>query len=151
MALVSTYTSTELPTFWAGINLRQKRQNKHGKSLSPWFDIRNSLFRSQAEFTIMVAPRTLWRYQSYASGLWTGKHFLRYCLLTLTRISQVICLPVGPRCDTCDLSTKGLCPSARTVNVKNRKTITFKEGTESRPQVEITLEEVEESKAVPVA
>lgn len=25
----------------------------------------------------------------------------------------MVCLPIGPRCDTCVLSSKGLCPSAR--------------------------------------
>ena len=62
-------------------------------------------------------------------------------------IVQVVCLPVGPRCDACDLSTKGLCPSARSVNVKNRKTIVFTaEGNEANPDIEIALEEVEEKK-----
>lgn len=28
-------------------------------------------------------------------------------------VLQTVCLPVGPRCDLCDLSSNGLCPSAR--------------------------------------
>ena len=61
---------------------------------------------------------------------------------------QVICLPVSPRCDMCELSAKGLCPSARKVVTKGkgRKEVVFvnkkdvlagKEG----PEVEIMLEE----------
>ncbi|KAF8162738.1 DNA glycosylase [Crassisporium funariophilum] len=45
----------------------------------------------------------------------------------LVGFGQVVCLPVGPRCDVCDLSKKGLCPSARTVvkATKKRKAIVF--------------------------
>ncbi|PPQ78354.1 hypothetical protein CVT25_011637 [Psilocybe cyanescens] len=72
----------------------------------------------------------------------------------LVGFGQVICLPVGPRCDMCDLSTKGLCPSARTVTSKNRKEIVFTKvtkGQESPPKVEIKLEEETEKKFVPPA
>ena len=67
----------------------------------------------------------------------------------LVGFGQVICLPVSPRCDVCELSAKGLCPSARKVvtKAKGRKEIVFfdtkgtsesvgKEG----PEVEIVLE-----------
>ena len=37
------------------------------------------------------------------------------------RFPQVICLPVGPRCDTCTLSSQGLCSSARIIKPKNKK------------------------------
>ncbi|KAG0699002.1 DNA glycosylase [Suillus ampliporus] len=33
---------------------------------------------------------------------------------TLVGFGQTICVPVGPKCDSCTLSTEGLCPSART-------------------------------------
>lgn len=37
---------------------------------------------------------------------------------------QVVCVPVGPRCDLCELSTKGLCPSAqKTSKSKTRKAV----------------------------
>ncbi|KAG1768980.1 DNA glycosylase [Suillus occidentalis] len=32
----------------------------------------------------------------------------------LVGFGQTICVPVGPKCDSCTLSTKGLCPSANT-------------------------------------
>ncbi|KAF8710851.1 Endonuclease III -like protein, partial [Rhizoctonia solani] len=44
----------------------------------------------------------------------------------LVGFGQVICLPVGPRCDSCLLS-QGLCPSANTkATGKGKKPITFK-------------------------
>ena len=57
-------------------------------------------------------------------------------------------VPVSPRCDVCELSAKGLCPSARKVvtKAKGRKEIIFfdkKEtsaGKEGGPEVEIVLE-----------
>jgi len=64
----------------------------------------------------------------------------------LVGFGQVICVPAGPRCDECVLSKKGLCPSARVVDGKNRKAILY---VEASPEVEITLEEVEEKKYVP--
>ena len=55
----------------------------------------------------------------------------------------MICLPVAPRCDVCDLNTKGLCPSAqKVVNTKNRKTIVFSTpGEDTHPKLEVKLEE----------
>ncbi|KAF8959767.1 DNA glycosylase [Flammula alnicola] len=68
----------------------------------------------------------------------------------LVGYGQVICLPVSPRCDVCDLSTKGMCPSARKVDSKNRKAIVFTSVQESPAKVEIALEgEVEEKKFSP--
>jgi len=71
----------------------------------------------------------------------------------LVGFGQVVCLPVSPRCDVCELSAKGLCPSARKVVKvsKNRKEIIFSKvegdpGEGSLPKVEIALEEkVEEA------
>lgn len=37
---------------------------------------------------------------------------------------QMICLPVNPKCDVCDLSACGLCPSARRVLGKVKKSTT---------------------------
>jgi endonuclease-3 len=59
---------------------------------------------------------------------------------------QTICLPVGPRCDLCELNTKGpgRCPSAqKVVNPQNRKTVVMSEVvyTDLGPKVEIQVEE----------
>ncbi|KAF9557740.1 DNA glycosylase [Agrocybe pediades] len=68
----------------------------------------------------------------------------------LVGFGQVICVPVSPRCDVCELSVKGLCPSARVVNSKKRKAIVFTEVKESPPKIEITMEEeTEEKKFIP--
>ena len=41
----------------------------------------------------------------------------------LVGFGQTICLPVGRRCETCDLSTKGLCPSAVVERKKSVKRV----------------------------
>jgi len=62
--------------------------------------------------------------------------------------NQVICLPVGPRCDSCELSTAGLCPSAqKNVKSKTRKTrslvsLAFNSTSDlASPKIEIAVEE----------
>jgi endonuclease-3 len=48
---------------------------------------------------------------------------------------------VSPRCDLCDLSSKGLCPSARkVVSAKSRKT-NIGQKNASTPKVEIGVDE----------
>ncbi|KIM49604.1 hypothetical protein M413DRAFT_407778 [Hebeloma cylindrosporum] len=64
----------------------------------------------------------------------------------LVGFGQVICLPVSPRCDHCDLSTKGLCPSAKKVNTTNRKAIVYTKSEESFPRIEVALDEESEDK-----
>ena len=54
---------------------------------------------------------------------------------------QVICLPVGPRCDLCTLSREKICPSAQTV-VKSRTKKASTVKAESGPKIEIAIEEV---------
>ncbi|CUA72174.1 endonuclease III [Rhizoctonia solani] len=45
----------------------------------------------------------------------------------LVGFGQIICLPVGPRCDSCALNTQGLCPSANTkATGKGKKPIVYK-------------------------
>ncbi|QRW00820.1 HhH-GPD superfamily base excision DNA repair protein [Ceratobasidium sp. AG-Ba] len=45
----------------------------------------------------------------------------------LVGFGQVICLPLGPRCDACALATEGLCPSASSkASAKGRKPIVYK-------------------------
>lgn len=43
----------------------------------------------------------------------------------LVGFGQVICLPVGPRCDVCLLGQQKLCPSRVAVNAANRKEVAF--------------------------
>ena len=56
----------------------------------------------------------------------------------------MICLPVGPRCDLCDLSTTGLCPSAKKIpKSKGRKAalaVSTVPESGSLPAIEIELE-----------
>lgn len=61
-------------------------------------------------------------------------------------LKKVICLPVSPRCDACDLNTKALCPSAQKVtNAKNRKTIVFSSPEDyAYPKLEVKLEKEQE-------
>ena len=53
---------------------------------------------------------------------------------------KVVCLPVGPKCDTCTLSTQNLCPSAAVSKSKVRKTTTVKPES-AGPKIEIAIEE----------
>ncbi|KAK7040261.1 alpha,alpha-trehalase nth1 [Paramarasmius palmivorus] len=65
----------------------------------------------------------------------------------LVGFGQMVCLPVGPRCDQCVLSTEGLCPSAQQPKAKKtRKTKAevkreIKTEDEGGPKIEISLEE----------
>jgi endonuclease-3 len=59
---------------------------------------------------------------------------------------QVICLPVGPRCDVCLLGQQKLCPSRVAVNPANRKEINFNFA-DAGPKVEIAYEEEVKVKA----
>ncbi|KAG6867662.1 hypothetical protein C0993_012604 [Termitomyces sp. T159_Od127] len=66
----------------------------------------------------------------------------------LVGFGQVVCVPVGPRCDLCELSTKGLCPSAQKPSKsRTRKTVVLaSEASTSRslPKVDIEIEAEEE-------
>lgn len=53
---------------------------------------------------------------------------------------QVVCLPVGPRCDVCLLARENLCPSRENVKTAGRKAIGFTftaEHAAGGPKVEI--------------
>ncbi|KAG5337609.1 hypothetical protein C0989_009169 [Termitomyces sp. Mn162] len=69
----------------------------------------------------------------------------------LVGFGQVICTPVGPRCDLCELSTKGLCPSVqKTSKSKTRKAVTLASEAStsvsgSLPKVEIEIKAEEEN------
>ncbi|KAG6854166.1 hypothetical protein C0991_009818 [Blastosporella zonata] len=55
----------------------------------------------------------------------------------LVGFGQVVCLPVGPRCDTCQLSTNDLCPSVqKPFRSKTRKPIVLS----PLPKVEVEIE-----------
>ncbi|EGN96402.1 hypothetical protein SERLA73DRAFT_170779 [Serpula lacrymans var. lacrymans S7.3] len=63
----------------------------------------------------------------------------------LVGFGQMVCLPVGPLCGSCRLSSLGLCPSAQgTATAKKRKTsarMTVDEPIHPGPKVEIAIEE----------
>jgi endonuclease III len=60
---------------------------------------------------------------------------------------QTICLPVGPKCDSCTLSSGGLCPSASTKPArsptKRKRGSTSDLERESGPKVDIAIESSE--------
>ncbi|KAG2040271.1 DNA glycosylase [Suillus americanus] len=62
----------------------------------------------------------------------------------LVGFGQTICVPVGPKCDSCTLSTKGLCPSANTKpqrSLKKRKRQSSANlEHESGPKIDIAFE-----------
>ncbi|EKM83215.1 hypothetical protein AGABI1DRAFT_69456 [Agaricus bisporus var. burnettii JB137-S8] len=71
---------------------------------------------------------------------WLPTEFHREINHMLVGFGQVICLPVGPRCDMCDLSTKGLCPSAqKAVKRSKRKVVVL--DSPAKVKVELEVEE----------
>ncbi|KAL1947185.1 hypothetical protein VTO73DRAFT_14146 [Trametes versicolor] len=61
----------------------------------------------------------------------------------LVGFGQMICLPVGPKCDTCELND-GLCPSARKVvkaSTSKSRSKKVSSTTTSGPKIEVELEE----------
>ncbi|KAF9265935.1 DNA glycosylase [Marasmius fiardii PR-910] len=60
----------------------------------------------------------------------------------LVGFGQMICLPVGPRCDQCTLSKDKLCPSAQTPKARKTKSVKIKTTMESvgRPKIELEYE-----------
>ncbi|KAF9009598.1 DNA glycosylase [Cyathus striatus] len=77
---------------------------------------------------------------------WLPKELHREINYMLVGFGQVICLPVGPRCDQCTLATKGLCPSAQKVTKKTTKTkrVTTVKKASAEPEVEVAVEEEQE-------
>lgn len=76
-----------------------------------------------------------------------GFHLSHLERVVVTFAKQTICLPVGPKCGSCTLSSGGLCPSASTklarspVKRKRQSKLDF-EG-ESGPKVDIAIESSE--------
>ncbi|KAG1865374.1 DNA glycosylase [Suillus subluteus] len=62
----------------------------------------------------------------------------------LVGFGQTICVPVGPKCDSCTLSTKGLCPSANTKPPRSPKKRKRQSSAnlehESGPKIDIAIE-----------
>ncbi|KAJ9123077.1 hypothetical protein QFC22_001266 [Naganishia vaughanmartiniae] len=58
---------------------------------------------------------------------WLPPHLFKPINHVLVGFGQVVCLPVGPRCDVCLLGIERLCPSrvANVNNVKGRKVVDF--------------------------
>ncbi|XP_006458690.1 hypothetical protein AGABI2DRAFT_63644 [Agaricus bisporus var. bisporus H97] len=71
---------------------------------------------------------------------WLPTEFHREINHMLVGFGQVICLPVGPRCDMCNLSTNGLCPSAQKV-VKSSKRKVVVLDSPAKVKVELEVEE----------
>ncbi|KAI0296854.1 DNA glycosylase [Russula brevipes] len=66
---------------------------------------------------------------------WLPTEFHKEINHLLVGFGQVICLPVGPRCDLCTLSTRNICPSAQATVAKSRTKRT------AGPKIEIAIEE----------
>ncbi|KAI6150230.1 hypothetical protein EDD17DRAFT_1638768 [Pisolithus thermaeus] len=63
----------------------------------------------------------------------------------LVGFGQTVCLPVGPKCDSCTLSSARLCPSAQTKKSTkrgSRDSVSTNSPAESdpRPKIEIEVE-----------
>lgn len=62
----------------------------------------------------------------------------------LVGFGQTICVPIGPKCDSCTLSTKGLCPSANTKPPRSPKKRKRRSSAdlehESGPKIDIAIE-----------
>ena len=57
---------------------------------------------------------------------WLPPHLFKPINHVLVGFGQVVCLPVGPRCDVCFLGAERICPSrVANVNVKGRKVVEF--------------------------
>ncbi|OJT02031.1 Endonuclease III -like protein [Trametes pubescens] len=66
----------------------------------------------------------------------------QHCAAAAHAHPQMICLPVGPKCDTCELSD-GLCPSARKVvkaSTSKSRSKKFLSASTSGPKIEVELE-----------
>ncbi|KAH9024123.1 DNA glycosylase [Lactarius hengduanensis] len=71
---------------------------------------------------------------------WLPTEFHKEINHLLVGLGQVVCLPIGPKCDMCTLNTQNLCPSAQTVaKSKVRKSTAVKP--EPGPKIEIAIEE----------
>jgi len=94
-------------------------------------------FYLQVKSPIVVAQGIAPGHQPYAGRIWAGAAFDAVWFIPrglFTIVLQTICLPVGPRCDICALSSSGLCPSAKKgIRPKNRKALAL--STDSDQQI----------------
>ena len=76
---------------------------------------------------------------------WLPSHLHKPINPMMVGFGQVICLPVGPRCDVCLLGQKALCPSRVKVDATKRKEVvyTFRDEQDGA-KVEVKYEEVSE-------
>ncbi|KAI0270291.1 DNA glycosylase [Russula aff. rugulosa BPL654] len=72
---------------------------------------------------------------------WLPTEFHKEINHLLVGFGQVICLPVGPRCDLCTLGAQKICPSAQTVVKSRTKKAISAVKEESGPKIEIAIEE----------
>lgn len=79
---------------------------------------------------------------------WLPPHLFKPINHVLVGFGQVVCLPIGPRCDVCLLAREKICPSRVTNgNYKGRKPIevNFDSDTEvdirAAPKIEIKMEQ----------
>lgn len=101
---------------WDGISQRPLSQNRQGKS-HPTNRDPPSL---RANTISCNAPPRL-NLQS-----WLPTHLFKPINHMLVGFGQVVCLPVGPRCDVCTLAKEKVCPSrVANVNAKGRKVVEF--------------------------
>ena len=84
----------------------------------------------------MAAARIPPPHQPPPRRIWSGGYS------TIRQLTQqVICLPVGPRCDLCLLGQQKLCPSRVAVNAANRKEVAVSFTADGGPKIEIGYEE----------
>ncbi len=86
---------------------------------------------------------------------WLPPHLFKPINHVLVGFGQVVCLPVGPRCDVCFLGRDKVCPSrVASVNTKNRKVVEFgfldAEG-DVKAMVEIEVEGTDDAKPGAIA
>ncbi|KIJ63357.1 hypothetical protein HYDPIDRAFT_134499 [Hydnomerulius pinastri MD-312] len=72
----------------------------------------------------------------------------------LVGFGQMVCLPVGPKCNDCTLSTADLCPSAQkgktSTSTVRKRTSAVQVKEESRPKIEIEMEPPENLLTLPI-
>ncbi|PKI82924.1 Ntg2p [Malassezia vespertilionis] len=63
---------------------------------------------------------------------WLPKHLFRQINKQMVGFGQVICVPIGPRCDVCTIGQRRLCPSRQRVeqnSIAKRAPIYYRDGT----------------------
>jgi hypothetical protein len=102
-----------VPVDLDGINLKRQIPNRPGKLF-----LRINVTRPDPDRIVVSRPARL-NLQS-----WLPNRLFKPINHVLVGFGQVVCLPVGPRCDVCLLAKEKICP-ARTIggNYKGRKEV----------------------------